>query len=349
MYHITIQPRSQVDHWRALADYWKLSPMAKQRLEWIIFYKTVADNDASKTAKYFNLSRKTVHKWLKRFNPQVVQSLEEKSRRPNHLRLWQVTPKEEEQIIKLRNKHLRYGKVKLKILYQRKYKETISTWKIERVIRKHKLYPEPAEYQKQLRRRRRQDKRSKLRINTVDTQSIDPGKLWHTDCIVLWWYGTKRTIVTAIEDKTKLAFARVYQNHSSRSATDFLKRLIYLSSGDIQVIHHDNGMEFDGEFSLACKQSAITQLYSRVRTPDDNPALERFNRTVQDEWLSLSEVGLDDIVEANQDLTEWLIEYNAIRPHQSLDYLTPIEYASTNYFKVLPMWSASTLQFSTNI
>lgn len=81
-----------------------------------------------------------------------------------------------------------------------------------------------------------------------------------------------------------------------------------------------------------------------MRTPQDNPALERFNWTVQDEWLALSEIGLDEIQEANQDLTEWLIEYNAHRPHQSLDYQTPIEYACKHYFKVLPMTPASTVR-----
>ena len=29
--------------------------------------------------------------------------------------------------------------------------------------------------------------------------------------------------------------------------------------------------------------------------PTDNPSLERFNRTIQEEWLELSETGLDDI------------------------------------------------------
>jgi len=43
----------------------------------------------------------------------------------------------------------------------------------------------------------------------------------------------------------------------------------------------------------------------------------------------------------NQRLTEWLIEYNFERPHQSLDYLTPIEFTQ-KYTKVLPMWSSST-------
>ena len=32
-------------------------------------------------------------------------------------------------------------KNKLKVLYKQDYKEDISCWKIERVIRKHKLYP----------------------------------------------------------------------------------------------------------------------------------------------------------------------------------------------------------------
>ncbi|MBU4561448.1 transposase, partial [bacterium] len=47
-------------------------------------------------------------------------------------------------------------------------------------------------------------------------------------------------------------------------------------------------------------------------------------------------------------LTKWLIEYNFNRPHQSLDYLTPIEYTEKELIrirgpsKVLPMWSAST-------
>ena len=343
MYKIAIKPRSLPDHWRALAEYWNISDKAKQRLEWIIFYQTVANRNASQTATYFGISRKTFHKWKKRFNPQVIQSPEDESKEPIRKRQWQVSKRQENRIIKLRSKYIKYGKKKLKILYQRKHNENISTWKIERVIRKHKLYPEPAEYEKQLKRRKRRDRRKRYRINLFDTTGIPAGKLWHTDTIVIRWYGQRRTILTAIEDKTKLAFARVYNNQSSRSATDFLKRLNYLSRGDISIIHSDNGSEFDGEFTQICKKLKIQQLYSRVRTPTDNPSVERFNRTVQDEWLSLSEIGLDEIEEANKDLTKWLVEYNANRPHQSLDYLSPLEYASKYYFgKVLPMWSAST-------
>lgn len=67
-----------------------------------------------------------------------------------------------------------------------------------------------------------------------------------------------------------------------------MARLIYLSDGDIKIIHSDNGSEFAGEFEKACFELGIQQIYSRVKIPKDNPALERFNWTVQDEWMALS-------------------------------------------------------------
>jgi len=113
-----------------------------------------------------------------------------------------------------------------------------------------------------------------------------------------------------------------------------------LSDGTISQIHSDNGSEFAGSFQTACEKLQIRQIYSRAYTPKDNALLERFNRTIQEEWLAISFQGLDDIQTANSDLTEWLIHYNNVRPHQALDYLTPLQYAQENFFKVLPMWSA---------
>ena len=339
-YHISRRFKSQAERWRAQATYHHFSHEARQRLEWIIFYHTIGELNVKRTAEYFGISRNCLHTWLKRFNPLDVLSLETSSRRPHTVRTWTVTPQEEKQIFAIREKHLAWGKQKLKIIYQKEYGASISTWKIERVVRKHHLYPDPSEHKKLVKRRKSQRKR--VRIHTLDISQYEPGKLWHIDSVLVDWYGSKRSILTAIEDKTKLAYARVYKNHSSRSATDFLKRLVYLSSGDIAIIHSDNGSEFAGAFETAVKDLSLFQVYSRVRTPNDNPSLERFNRTIQEEWLNLSEVGLDSISEANHDLTNWLIEYNSVRPHQALDYQTPLEYAHHNYFQVSPMYPAST-------
>ncbi len=320
-----------------------LTPCAQQKLEWIIFFNTIGKRKVTYTASYFGTSRKTVHKYLRRFSETNLRTLEEHSRRPKHLREWTVTTQEERQVVDLRKKNMEYGKKKLQVLYKREYGCDISTWKVERVIKKHKLYADKVKHQ--MRVCKQQNRREKVRIHKLkDTLSSikEFGFLWHVDSIVIWWYGSRRIIFTALEDKTKIAYARCYKSNTSGYAQDFLKRLMYLVAGKVEVMHSDNGGEFAGDFEKACNKLNILQIYSRTRTPKDNPALERFNSTIQEEWLDLSEVGLDDIQQANKDLTAWLIKYNSYRPHEALDYLTPLEYAQQNYFKVLPMWSAST-------
>lgn len=320
-----------------------LSSEAKLKLEWIIFYETVGRRNVTFTASHFGITTKTLHKWIGRFDERNLKSLEEYSRRPTNVRQWMVTRVEEERIITIRKQNMELGKAKLKRIYKRDYGEVISTWKIERVMRHYNLFPEKDKHSYQVEKRR--DIVPKIRINRVKEQIKqlnEFGLLWHIDAVIIWWYGQRRILFTAIEDITKIAFAHCYTTNTSRYAKDFLERLMYLTDGNITIMHQDNGAEFKGEFEQACKDLNILQIYSRPYTPKDNSTLERFNNTIQYEWLKYSKVGLDDIPDANKDLTIWLIKYNSYRPHQSLDYKTPLEYAQENFFKVLPMWSART-------
>ena len=341
-------PRSQVSvptKWDLLRKVAKkqATGKAQMKLEWIIFYHTIARKKVLPTARHFGISRKTLHKWLKRFDERDLTSLEEHFRAAKHTRTWMITKEQEERIISLRINNIEFGKGKLKILYQKAFHEPISTWKIERVVRKHRLYPDVVAHTKRVEKRKASQ--SKVRIHQVNdairkVQAF--GFLWHIDAIIIWWYGERRIIFTALEECTKIAFARVYKSNTSGFAEDFLKRLMYLSEGRVEIIHSDNGSEFQGAFERACETLGIHQVYSRPHTPKDNPALERFNRTLQQEWLDHSLIGLDDIIQANHDLTLWLIKYNSYRPHQSLEYMTPLEYAQEKFFKVSPMWSANT-------
>jgi hypothetical protein len=201
MYQISVVPRSQFDHWRSLAQYWNISIKARERLEWMIFYYSVGKKNVLFTASYFGIAPKTFHKWKKRFNPHIIQSLEEEPRTPKKKRVWEVTETQEKRIINLRTRYLKYGKKKLKIIYFQDYHESISTWKIERVIRKHNLYPDPNDHKKKLKRLKRRKFKPRLRIHEFRAHPFK-GTLWHTDSIVLWWYGARRVIFTAIEDKT---------------------------------------------------------------------------------------------------------------------------------------------------
>lgn len=72
-----------------------LSEKAQLKLEWIIFYHTVGGKNVTQTARHFSISRKTLHKYLTRFDEKNLTTLEEQSRRPDHTRGWMVTKEEE--------------------------------------------------------------------------------------------------------------------------------------------------------------------------------------------------------------------------------------------------------------
>jgi IS30 family transposase len=132
----------------------------------------------------------------------------------------------------------------------------------------------------------------------------------------------------------------MYTTKSSANAADFLNRVFFLLNGSCLNSLNDNGSEFHKEFIKACAALGINQYWSRNHTPKDNPVCERFNRTLEDEFLDFGNMTADTDV-FNRKLTEWLIEYVFIRPHETLLYDTPWEfYAKMN--KVLPMWSSST-------
>jgi len=127
----------------------------------------------------------------------------------------------------LRKRYPYYGKKKLKVLYEKEYCDEISTWKIERVIRRYKLYPDQRRAEKIARRRARARQKPKRRI----TQLVKEGRpcfLFQLDTIVIYRNSLKRYILTAVDHATKLGYARMYKNKSSRSQVDFLYRLRYL-------------------------------------------------------------------------------------------------------------------------
>jgi transposase InsO family protein len=342
--------KSRHEFWREVADLASLSIQERLRVEWMVFYYTVGEQNATLTAQHFDISRKTFHKWLSRFKDSKydVRSLTDQSRAPHRRRKWEVTLIQEDRIRQLRKRYPYYGKKKLKVLYEKEYSEEISTWKIERVIRKHKLYPDKQRAEKTARKRARARQKPKKRI----TQLVKEGRpcfLFQLDTIVIYWNNFKRYILTAVDHATKLGYARMYRNNSSRCAADFLYRLRYLVNQPIENLQTDNGSEFAWEFERATAKLGIQRYFSRVKTPKDNPEIERFNETLEYEWLYNFNLS-SDTEELNHRLTEWLIEYNFNRPHQSLAYLTPAQYIERELVKirspVLPMWSASTHCFA---
>lgn len=335
-----ITPRlNQYERWRSRARLIGLSQQAKNRLEWIIYYHTTANKNARLTCRHYGIAPKTLYKWFNVFDEMNLHTLENKSRAPKNVRQREYTPMQYERIVKLRKKYIRYGKTKLLKLYQQLYSQdkTISNWKVQCIIQDANIYYKP---KKQARiNKKRQLSQSRKRITELKKKKVN-GFLLCLDTIIKYWNGRKRYVLTAIDRHSKVAFARMYTTHSSYNSRDFLYRLHYLLDGKIDNIQTDNGSEFKKCFDQACKKLDIPHYWSRNHTPKDNPVNERFNKTMQDEFIDLGNM-TDDIKIFNQNLTEWLVHYNFERPHQTLDYMPPINF-NYKYHKVLPMYPSST-------
>ena len=331
-------PFNKYEHWRKTARVLKLSKQGFQRLEWYIFHETKAENNVCLTSRHFGISRKTFYKWHNRFqNGQNFSGLENEDKAPKNTRKREITSEQKQRIIFLRKRYIRESKFNIAIYYQREYKEKISSWKVQKVIEEKNLYYHPQKAAQT--RRKRQRALKKKRITELQKKKRS-GFLIQVDTIVIWWNGTKRYIITAIDVFSKIAFARFYKTHSSYNAADFLLRLNYLFQDKIENIQTDNGSEFAKYFERACQQLGIEHYFSRNRTPKDNAYVERFNRTLKEQHLQIDGFN-PDISLANRRLTEWLVHNDFVRPHQSLGYLTPFEFHQ-KYHKVLPMSSSRT-------
>jgi transposase InsO family protein len=330
---------SRYERWRKVAKTIGLSKRALLRLEWMIYYHTKAEGNASLTSRHFGIARKTFYLWYNRFDEAHLASLEEHSRAPIKRREKEYTPEQYIRFISLRLEYIRYGKVKLLIKYQEKYPEdtSISLWKIQCMLTRAKIYYNPIKQGRTNRKRTNSVKRKKV---TDLKKKKQRGFLVCLDTIVQYWNGKKRYIITGIDRYSKIAFARMYTTHSSKSAEDFLYRMYYLLDGKIVNIQTDNGSEFKKHFHRGLEKLSLPQYHSRIKTPKDNPVIERFNRTLQDEFLNLGNMTYDT-KEFNRRLLEWLIEYNFRRPHQTLDYIPPVNF-HFKYYKVLPMYPSST-------
>lgn len=112
---------------RRLASIPELSKQARQRLKWFDHYESHGHN-ARLTCCYFGISRQTFYRWKRRYNPHHLESLEDRPRRPKHVRQPTASPELVAAVLKLREEYPRWGKDKLVVLLRRKVTRHLPQW-----------------------------------------------------------------------------------------------------------------------------------------------------------------------------------------------------------------------------
>lgn len=135
----------------------------------------------------------------------------------------------------------------------------------------------------------------------------------------------------AIDDNSRIAFAKVMSSERKRSATAFLKAaLAYYDSLGITVerVMTDNGSCYKSfAFRRLCKRLGLKHIRTKPYTPKTNGKAERFIQTALREWAYAKH--WIDSEERDQYLKPWNDFYNRERPHGSLNYKPPISRSDT--------------------
>ena len=154
--------------------------------------------------------------------------------------------------------------------------------------------------------------------------------------------GTKFRTFNAIDDYNRKAIGIAVA--FSMPATFVTKQLDEWCAihGYPEMLRTDNGPEFiSAHFQKWAAQHKIQLRHIQPGKPAQNAFIERFNRTYRGDVLDANQFGSLNEVEA---ITQpWIIEYNTIRPHQSLANLPPDQFAAKreHYIERILMKKAS--------
>ena len=134
-------------------------------------------------------------------------------------------------------------------------------------------------------------------------------------------------ILSVVDACTRECLAlEVDTSFASRRVTRVLEQVI-AERGAPGTIRCDNGPEFTSRHFLAwCVEWKIELLHIQPGKPTQNGRVESFNGRLRDEFLNVS--WFQNLFDAKRKSAAWKWEYNEERPHSSLGYLTPNEYAA---------------------
>lgn len=256
----------------------------------------------SETARYFGYSKSAVSKWCHKVPRAGAHEIPTMSSRPHH-HPNELSEDVVEKIIKCKKKYDRCSEV----IHQYLLKDGISV-SLNSVRRKID--------QAGLMRKRSPWKR--LHLSIQRPEALKPGDLVMVDTIHIMIDPKKRIyIYTLIDVHSRWSYALAVERISAVKSVEFIKRAQQEAPFKFNCIQSDNGAEFTQHFT---ERINMLHRHSRVRKPNDNSYIERFNRTLKEECLHNFQ---RDVTIFNMALPVYLEFYNTERLHMGIDFKTP--------------------------
>jgi transposase InsO family protein len=275
-------------------------------------------------ARRFEVSRQAVHRWLRWYEAEGLAGLADRSHRPRGCS-HQMDPAVEVWVLEARRRHPDWGPRRLVHEAARAGVDPPpSRSGIYRALKRAGLI-DPAARRRRDRRFRRWERGAAM-------------ELWQLDVVggVVLADGRPAKILTGIDDHSRFVVcAGVMVRATSRAVCSHFAEAMH-RHGVPQEILTDNGTVFTGRFATKdtevlfdriCRENGIDHLLTAPRSPTTTGKIERFHRTMRQEFLT-GRV-FDDLAGAQLALDRWVASYNTERPHSALGMAPPASRFST--------------------
>jgi transposase InsO family protein len=270
-------------------------------------------------AGQWGVDRRTVHRWLARYEADGLEGLPDRSHRPEQCP-HQMPAEIEVIVLELRRTHRYWGARRLVLeLIRKGISPAPSRSAVYRcLVRAGVIDP--------VKRHRRKEMWKRW-------ERGGPMELWQMDVVggFLLADGTSAKALTGIDDHSRFCVsARLMPREGTQLVCDgFVAAL--KAHGVPQQVLTDNGKVFTGKYSKPpvdvlfdrlCRQNGIDHLLTLPASPTTTGKIERFHRTLRLEFDTRRAFGSLSV--AQQALDEWVTYYNTQRPHQAVGDQAPI-------------------------
>lgn len=155
-----------------------------------------------------------------------------------------------------------------------------------------------------------------------------PNQVWSMDFVMdALAHGRRIKTLTIVDDFTKESLdIAVAHSISGEQVIRILDAIAHFR-GYPAAVRTDQGPEFTGKaLDQWAYNNGVELKLIQPGKPTQNAYIESFNGKYRDECLN--EHWFKDLNHARQVITQWRIDYNEQRPHSSLNYQTPVEFAA---------------------
>jgi transposase InsO family protein len=279
----------------------------------------IEGRSVSSVAQAFRVNRKTVRKWVRRFEEGGREGLRDASCRPRHspARMAKGTA---QRIVSLRRRRWTMAQIASELRISRAtVARTLARVGLSRLAN---LDPPPLAVRYE-------------RKHPGDLLHIDTKKLGRILKVGHRITGNPRDSVpgagwefafVCVDDHSRVGFAQMAADERKRTAATFLKSAVayYRHLGvKVRSVMTDNGPAFHSKvFARTCQALRVRHLFTKPYRPQTNGKAERFIQSALREWAYAR--AYRHSTERTKNLSHWLHRYNWHRPHAGLAGQVPI-------------------------